>query len=92
MSRSQVVTLLIGAGAILALWLLLQTPVSITDALLHPIQTVAGTGEQLNSTLLEASEKADPLREAGRRLLQPLGLVRLVRIYNAPDAESTKKR
>jgi hypothetical protein len=92
MSRSQVVALLIGAGAILALWLLLQTPVSITDALLHPIQTVAGTSEQLNSTLLEASEKADPFREAGRRLLQPFGLVRLVRIYNAPDVESTKKR
>jgi hypothetical protein len=92
MSRSQFVTLLIGAGAILALWLLLQSPGSIADALFHPIQAMAGTSVQLNSTLLEASEKADPLRAAGRRLLQPLGLVRLVRIYNAPEADSTKKR
>ncbi len=76
----------------LALWLLLQTPGSIADALFHPIQAMAGTSVQLNSTLLEASEKADPLRAAGRRLLQPLGLVRLVRIYNAPDADSSKKR
>ena len=92
MSRSQGVSLFLGAIAILALWLLLQTPGSIADALFHPIQAVAGTSVQINASLLEASENADPLRAAGRRLLQPLGLVRLVRIYNAPDADSSKKR
>jgi len=91
MSRSQVVTLLLGAGAILALWLLLQTPGSIADALLHPLHAIAGTSIQINTSLIEASEKADPLRAAGRRLLQPLGFVRLVRIYNAPDTDSAKK-
>ena len=92
MSRSQGVSLFLGAIAILALWLLLQTPGSIADALFHPIQAVAGTSVQINASLLEASENADHLRAAGRRLLQPLGLVRLVRIYNAPDADSSKKR
>jgi len=91
MSRSQIAALLLGVGAILALWLLMQAPGSIADALFHPLQALAGTSEQLNATLLEASEKADPLRAAGRRLLQPLGYVRLVRIYNAPDADTSKK-
>jgi hypothetical protein len=92
MSRSRIAVFFIGAGTILALWLLLQTPGSITDALFHPFQAMAGTGVQLNSTLLDASEKPDPLRAAGRRLLQPLGLVRLVRTYKAPEADTSKKR
>ena len=88
----QIVASTLGAGAILALWLLFQSPGLIADALLHPIQALAGTSEELNSTILEASAKADPLLAVGRRLLQPLGLVRLVRSYNAPDPDSSKKR
>ena len=74
----------------MALWLLLQSPGSVEEALSHPFQTLWGSQKQLNATLLEVSETAEPMRAAGRRLLQPLGVVRLVRIYNA--TESDKKR
>ena len=76
----------------LALWFLLQTPGSLTDALAHPFAAVAGTSEQLNTTLLDASESSGVFRAAGQRLLQPWGLVHLVRYYNAPDTDSPKKR
>ena len=92
MQRPLVLSILIGAGALLAFWLLLQTPGSLNEALSHPFQTLLGTERQLNSTLLDVSETAEPVRAAGRRLLQPLGMVRLVRIYDAADTDSSKKR
>ncbi len=82
---------LIGAGTLLAFWLLLQTPGSLSEAFSHPFQTLLGTQQQLNSTLLEVSENAEPVRAASRRLLQPLGGVRLIRIYDTPDSNSSKK-
>ena len=79
----------IGAGALLAFWLLLQTPGSLGDALSHPFQALIGTQQQLNSTLLEVSETAEPVRAAGRRLLQPFGVVRLVRSLEAPEPDQS---
>jgi hypothetical protein len=92
MRRPIILFFLIGAGALAAFWLLLQTPGSLSEALSHPFSALLGTQKQLNATLIEVSENAEPVRAAGRRLLQPLGVVRLVRIYSAPDADSTKKR
>ena len=92
MSRPIVLAVLAGAAALLAIWLLLQTPGSLSEALAHPFEVLAGAGQALNSTLLDASESVDTVRAAGRRLLQPLGFVRLVRIYDAPEADSSKKR
>ena len=92
MRRSNIIAFLLGAGTLLAFWLLLQTPGSLGEALAHPFQTLLGTQRQLNATLLEVSESAEPVRAAGRRLLQPLGVVRLVRIYDAAEPDSRKRR
>jgi hypothetical protein len=92
MTRPLVVVLFAGALSLLAFWLLLQTPGSLSDALAHPFQALAGTGHELNTRLLEASESSDSMRAAGRRLLQPLGMVNLVRIYDTADADTSKKR
>ena len=92
MRRPVVISALIGAGTLLALRLLLQTPGSLGEALSNPLQALLGTQRQLNSTLLDVSENGEPVRAAGRRLLKPFGIVRLVRIYSAPDAETNQKR
>jgi len=89
--RPLLIAFVAGALALLAFWLLLQTPGSLNDTLAHPFETLAGTGHALNATLLEASESADTVRAAGRRLLQPFGMVRLDKIYDAPDTDTTKK-
>jgi hypothetical protein len=91
MRRPIVLVALFGAGALYTLWLFLQTPGSLNEVLAHPLHALLGTQEQLNSTLLEVSETAEPVRAAGRRLLKPLGIVRLVRTYSAPDSDTTKK-
>jgi hypothetical protein len=91
MRRPIVLVALIGTGTLLALWLLLQTPGSLGEALSNPFQSLLGTQKQLNSTLLDVSENGEPIRDAGRRLLKPLGIVRLVRIYSAPDSDTPKK-
>ena len=92
MRRPLVLIALIGTGTLLALRLLLQTPGSLGEALSNPLQALLGTQKQLNSTLLDVSENGEPVRAAGRRLLKPLGIVRLVRIYSAPDSDATQKR
>ena len=92
MRRPIVLIFVIGTGTVLAFWMLLQTPGTLTEALSHPFEALRGTQEQLNSTLLEVSENGEPVRAASRRLLQPLGVVRLVRIYEAPESDSAKKR
>jgi len=92
MRRPLILIVLLGAGTLLTLWLLLQTPGSLSDALSNPFQMLLGTQQQLNTTLLEVSENADSVRAAGRRLLQPLGVVRLVRIYDTPDANDPAKK
>lgn len=91
MRRPIVLVVLFGAGACYALWLFLQTPGSLDEVLSHPLHTLQGTQEQLNTTLLEVSETAEPVRTAGRRLLKPLGMVRLVRTYDASDSSTTQK-
>ena len=91
MRRPKILVALVGAGALLALWLLLQTPGSLGEALSNPLKALLGTQQQLNSTLLDVSENAEPVRDAGRRLLKPLGIVRLVRIYSDPDTDAAKK-
>jgi hypothetical protein len=87
MRRPLILSFIVGAGLLLALKLLLQTPGSLSEALSHPFQTLLGTQRQLNATLYEVSETAEPVRSAGWRLLQPFGIVRLVRIYDAPDSK-----
>jgi hypothetical protein len=91
MRRPLILIIVIGAGTLLAFWLLLQTPGSLGEAMSHPFRALLGTQQQLNSTLLEVSESAEPVRAAGRRLLQPLGGVHLIRIYDAAESDSSKK-
>jgi hypothetical protein len=92
MSRAYVLLILVAAGALLAFWLLLQTPGTLNDALAHPFEALVGTSQRLNAQLLEASESVDPVRAAGRRLLQPFGIVHLVRIYPAPEGDTSDKK
>jgi len=92
MRRGIIVAFLVGIGAVAALWLLLQTPGSLVEALSHPLAALAGTGQQLNSTLLDFSQSPEPIRAASERLLQPLGIVRLVHFYRAPEEEPSKKK
>ena len=92
MSRSFILVIIVAAAALAAFWLLLQTPGSLNEALAHPFVAIAGTSQVLNSTLIDASESVESVQAAGRRLLQPLGIVRLVRIYDAPDADSSNKK
>jgi hypothetical protein len=92
MRRHSVFIAALGVGVLLALGLLLQTPGSLGEALSQPFHVLLGTRDQLNSTLIDVSETAEPVRAAGRRLLKPFGAVRLVRVYNPGDAESAKKR
>jgi hypothetical protein len=92
MRRPVVFILIVGAFMLAAFWALLQTPGSLMDALSHPLRALVGTQQQLNSTLLEVSENGETVRAAGRRLLQPWGVVRLVRIYDTPDPDHSKKR
>src|SRR5436853_4020835 len=94
MSRPIVLLILVGAVALVAFWLLLQTPGSLNEALAHPFAALAGTGHELNTRLIEASEFGDVVGAAGRRLLQPFGAITLVRIYDArePDAAHRKPK
>ena len=91
MRRPVLLLVVIGAGTILAIALLLQTPGSLTEALAHPLQAILGTREQLDATLLDVSENMGPVRAAGRRLLKPLGSLQLIRTYDALDPESKKR-
>ncbi len=92
MPRPLVFLILLATVLLFAFWLLLQTPGSLNDALAHPLQALVGTSRGLNSILVQASESADPVRAAGQRLLQPFGVVRLIRISSASDAETTQKQ
>ncbi len=75
MRRFFMVGLLIFSG-LLALWGLLQSPVSVSDVFTHPIASLWGTRRQLDMELIEISEHMEP---ASRRLLKPFGEVRLIR-------------
>jgi len=92
MSRGPIVAFLVGIGILAAFGLLLQTPGNLREALSRPISALLGTGEQLNSTLLDFSQYPEPIRAAGQRLLQPFGIVRLVKFYSAPDANDHAKK
>lgn len=92
MRRPVILILLVGTAILLASALLLESPASVGEVLSNPFEALLGTQKQLNSTLLEVSENGEPVRAAGRRLLTPLGIVRLERIYAAPDSDPAKKR
>jgi len=93
MQRRPIVAFLMGIGILAAFWLLLQTPGNLQEALSRPFSALVGTGEQLNSKLLDFSQYPEPIRAAGQRLLQPFGIVHLVKSYSAPDAaDQSKKR
>jgi len=91
MRRPVVVIACLSVGVLAALWALLQTPGSLSAALSHPFYAFLGTQQTLNSTLLEVSETAEPVRSASRRLLKPFGVVRLIRSFDAPDSDNAKK-
>jgi hypothetical protein len=77
------VSFLLGILTAIGLW---GSPL-ILETLMQPIEALLGSQKQLNSTLLEVSESALPVREAGRKLLQPLGALRLIRVI--PDKEKS---
>ena len=79
----------IGIGVLIALAVLGSlwgTPVSLKDLLVQPIQVLLGSPRQLQVSVLEVSENMTPVEDATRRLLQPLGVVRVIQRFPAPAA------
>ncbi len=68
--------------------LLLKSPSSVDETLVQPLRSLAGSGLRLHSILLTVSESAEPVRSASRRLLQPLGVVKLVQVHTAKNPKS----
>ena len=82
----------VGAVSLLAFWLLLQIPGSLSEVLAHPFAALAGTGHELNIRLMDVSESGDVVGAAGRRLLQPFGAIQLIRIYDAREPDQTHRK
>lgn len=78
-----------GFGVLLLVWATQETPKSLLSILFQPLRALAGSQERLNATLLEVSETAEPVRSAGRKLLQPFGALRLIRTFPAKDEASS---
>jgi len=67
------------------LWLSLLLPRgSWPEVLLHPWRQLWGSGQQLNATLLEASE-GEAVRSVSHRLFKPLGDLKVLHVYDADD-------
>src|SRR5882762_3285284 len=76
----------IGLAALLSLW---GAPVSFLDLLKQPLQSLWGSHQQLQTGILEVSENVQFVQDATRRLLQPLGALRLTRRYPTPAPPDT---
>lgn len=76
---------------LVASWSLWGTSVSFLDLITHPLRSLWGSQQQLNSGLLEVSESLDPVRAASRRLLKPFGMVRVIRTFptNKPSTDQS---
>ena len=74
--RSFLLALLAAFIAAFAMHLVVSAPGSYTEAFLHPIRALLGTGQQINARLLEVSESPESIRAASRRLygLRPWSL------------------
>jgi hypothetical protein len=92
MKRPLVIIICLAVVALVAFRVLLQTPGSLNAALVHPFYALLGTQQSLNSTLYDVSETAEPVRAASRRLLKPLGVVRLVRSFDILDPDSARNK
>lgn len=77
--------------AIALIGFLARTPDIYSGSLLYPFKALLGTSHDLNSRLLEVTESSESIRSAGRRLLQPFGVVRLVHVYDSSEPENLKK-
>jgi hypothetical protein len=84
--RRNVLLLISAVGLMLVLGLLLPQE-SWSGILMHPWRTLWGSGQQLNATLIEASE--GDVASVSRRLLKPFGAVTLTCEY---DADEKSKR
>jgi len=80
--------LLVAIAALLCSWML---AVPLKEVFQGPIQTILGSERELNSRLLDISEYSQPLEGAGRRLLKPFGVVRLVRTFSFPPPRHSQK-
>ena len=86
MTRQKIVFglgIIIGLGVLIVLW---KSPMSVLDVLTQPVQVLMGSPRQLETGILEVSENMTPVEEATRRLLQPLGVVRVIRRFPAPSS------
>lgn len=72
-------------------WLIQFAPASVRDIFEHPFHVIIGSGHGLNSSLLDASENVETVRDAGRTLLKPLGMVTLIRSIPSMDSLTKDK-
>lgn len=82
-------TIVIGVAVILFAALVIPSDVW-RQAFTTPWQAILGTERQLHATLIDVSQTGDPLVQATRRLLKPLGEVTLIRVYPATDSPEQK--
>jgi hypothetical protein len=92
MRRSVLIIVCLSVLFLVAVRVLLETPGSLSDALVHPFYALLGTQQSLNSTLYDVSENAEPVRAASRRLLKPFGVVRLIRSIDTFDSKTAKNK
>ena len=82
--------LLLFAFVIFTLWIGLLFPLQTWPTILfHPWRQLWGSGQQLNATLLEASE-GEAVKSVSRRLFKPLGNVKLLRVFDTDEKAKTK--
>jgi hypothetical protein len=77
--------ILLGLAALISLS---QSQIPLTVLLTQPLQALWGSPEQFQTGVLEVSGNIEPVEAATRRLLKPLGKVRLTRHYPPSDSPS----
>jgi hypothetical protein len=76
--------------AAVVVWLaLLSTPLPLSVVMIAPFRAMLGSQRELHARLLWVTESVEPVRAAGQRLLQPLGVVRLVRTFSLKEEDGS---
>jgi len=81
----------IAAGIIVVVWLFRFAPAPLRGIIEHPVRVMIGSGQELNSGLLDVSENTETVRAASRTLLKPLGVVTLIRSIPSVDTFTKDK-
>ncbi len=77
------------AAALVILAGILVAPEALKEILAAPVQLMIGAPRSLEIKVLEVTGNSTPVRSASRRLLQPFGMVQLLRTFPpiAPHSE-----